>query len=82
MAAFAVLRNNVFEAEPSGLFAKMGPELRFQVVCSERAGHLDEEIPYGFVVSFETAAEVPIYHEIRERLQASIATQARVRVGE
>ena len=74
--------HNVFEAEPSGLFAKMGPELRFQVVCSERAGHLDEEIPYGFVVSFETAEEVPIYHEIRERLQASIATQARVRVGE
>lgn len=74
--------HNVFEAEPSGLFATMGPELRFQVVCSERAGHLDEEIPYGFVVSFETAAEVPIYHEIRERLQASIATQARVRVGE
>lgn len=70
--------HNVFEAETAGLFANIGPELRFKVVCSERAGHLDEEIPYGFVVSFETAEEIPIYEEIRERLRLTIPARVRV----
>lgn len=69
--------HNVFEADSSGLFATMGTELRFKVVCSERAGHLDEEIPYGFVVSFETAENVPIYEEIRERLRQTIPARVR-----
>lgn len=48
------------------------------MVCSERAGHLDEEIPYGFVVSFETTEEVPIYNEIRERLRLTIPARVRI----
>lgn len=61
--------HNVFEAESAGLFTQMGPDLRFQVMCSERGGHLDEEIPYGFVVTFETKEEIKIYEEIREQLR-------------
>ncbi len=43
----------------------------------ERAGHLDEEIPYGFVVSFETAEDVPIYEEIRDRLRVIVPTRVK-----
>lgn len=68
--------HNVFEGDPSDLFST-GNELRFKIVCSERAGNLDEEIPYGFAVTFEVAADLPIYTEIRDRLQVIVPTRVR-----
>lgn len=69
--------HNVFEGDPSDLFSS-GDELKFNVICSERAGRLDDEIPYGFAVSFEVAADVPIYQEIRDRLQVVIPSRVRI----
>jgi hypothetical protein len=70
--------HNVFEAESADLFSSMGRDLRFQVVCSERAGHLEDSIPYGFVVSFETKETISIYEEIRERLREMVSTRVRI----
>jgi hypothetical protein len=70
--------HNVFEGNPSDLFSSSN-ELKFNVICSERAGHLDEAIPYGFVVSFEVGENIPIYQEIRDRLQLQVAVPTRVR---
>lgn len=68
--------HNVFEGNPSDLFSS-GSELKFNIVCSERAGHLDEEIPYGFAVSFEVVADLPIYAEIRQLLQVVVSARVR-----
>ncbi len=47
---------------------------QIQVNCAERAGRLDEEVPYAFAVTLELAQPIlaSIYEQIREKVQARI----------
>lgn len=71
--------HNVFEGKNVTDFVE-GNELVLKVVCTKRGKHLDDEIPYGLVVSFETAenTDLPIYQEIRDRIRLQTRTRVRV----
>lgn len=51
-----------------------GENLEIDVVCRQDAGSLDESVNYGLAVTLEVAAEVeiPIYEEIRQRIEVPI----------
>ena len=43
--------------------------IRFRVFCREQGGPLDRAIRYGLAVTIEAGESVPVYQEIRQRLQ-------------
>ena len=71
------LQHVVMEGERAAVFQD-GQRLKLQVNCRADAGQLDEPIPYALAVTLETREEVriPIYAEIRARLQIPIRPPA------
>ena len=43
--------------------------IRFLVFCREQGGPLDRDIRYGLAVTIESGESIPVYQEIRQRLQ-------------
>lgn len=43
--------------------------IRFLVFCREQGGPLDRDIRYGLAVTIEAGESIPVYQEIRQRLQ-------------
>jgi hypothetical protein len=56
-----------------------GDVIEIRVNCRAGAGELDEAVPYAMVISLEVAEElgVPIYQQVRERVQARIRVTPR-----
>jgi len=54
-----------------------GEGARIKVSCRQDAGPFDEPIPYGLVVTLEALGdiELPLYTEIRDRLQVAVPVQ-------
>lgn len=52
-----------------------GDDLAFTVTCRPGAGALDDEVPYAFIVTLETAQEVgiPVYLEVSSRIRQRAA---------
>ena len=43
--------------------------IRFRVFCREQGGALDQAIRYGLAVTIEAGEHVPVYQEVRQRLE-------------
>lgn len=74
------ISHNVFEGNAATLFVQ-GNVLRIQVQCTTPTGELDEEIPYGIVVSFEVGETVnlPIYEEIRTGIEIQVRERTKIK---
>lgn len=72
------LQHEILESDKAVSYSHDGA-IKLKVGCEADAGQLHDAIPYALVVSLEVAEGlgIPIYEEIRDRLQV----QARVRVG-
>lgn len=57
-----------YEGDSAVAFVDNG-HLQFQVFCHEQGGALDQPVKYGLVVSIQADEHVPVYQEIRQRLQ-------------
>lgn len=71
-AAASVRRGSLLHVRHEGTRAASFVEdghLDFTVVCSTPAGGLDAALCYGLAVSIEAGEGVPVYAEIRERLE-------------
>jgi hypothetical protein len=70
------VQHEVFSGGKAAIFQD-GDVLRITVNCREDASPLDESVPYGLAVTLEVAegVEIPIYEEIRARIQPRVAVQ-------
>ena len=50
--------------------------IRLRVFCRAQAGGLDEPIRYGMAVTIEAGAHIPVYREVRARLEVPVAPAA------
>ncbi len=50
-------------------------QILLHIFCREQAGKLDQHINYGIAVTVETGQGVPVYQEIRDRLQVRVGAQ-------
>lgn len=68
------VQHEILEGADALAYAE-GSDLVFKVSCRAAAGAFDETVPYAFVVTLETPEEIglPIYSEIRERIQQRVA---------
>lgn len=78
-AGSAADRGTVFHAKYFGKQAISfidNDYLRLDVHCKAAAGKLDSDIKYGILVTIQTAANIPIYNEVKEALALTVEEHA------
>jgi subtilase family protein len=80
-ASRGTVQHEIFEGDQTSVFGDTD-ELTLKVNCREHAGRLAGAIPYALAISLEVApaTQLPIYEEVRDRLQARVQVQP-LRVG-